>query len=114
MHLSATSIIGNEVVGMGREVLGEVEDLMINVSSSRVEYAVVSFGGFLGLGEKLFAVPLAALTVDTAEKCFVLPVDEEKLKNAPGFERSNWPDTANLEWRDQVNAYYANTPGADG
>lgn len=112
MHLSATSIIGNEVVGMGREVLGEVEDLMIDVSNSRVEYAVVSFGGFLGLGEKLFAVPLAAMTLDTNEKCFVLPVAEEKLKNAPGFEKSNWPDTASQEWRNQIHAYYGTTPSA--
>jgi len=109
MHLSATSIIGNEVVGMAEEELGEVVDLMIDVSNARIEYAVVTFGGFLGLGEKLFAVPLAALTVDKIEKRFVLPIAEEKLRDAPGFDKSSWPDTANSKWLNQIHSYYGTT-----
>lgn len=106
MHLSATSIVGNEVQGMGRESLGLVEDVMIDTANGRIEYVVVSFGGLFGIGEKLFAVPLEALTLDTDAKCFILPVPEDKLKNAPGFDKNDWPDFANLEWCSHVRTFY--------
>ena len=109
MYLSATSIIGNKVLGLELEAL---EDLMVDLMTSRVEYAVVSFGGFLGIGEKLFAVPLAALTVNSDEECFVLPVAKDKLKYAPGFDKDDWPDSANQDWINRVHTYYGTGPSA--
>jgi hypothetical protein len=67
------------------------------------------FGGFLSLGEKLFAVPWSALKVDTQNKRFILDADEERLKNAPGFDTDNWPNMADATWGKSVHAYYGTT-----
>jgi hypothetical protein len=71
-----------------------------------VAYVVLSFGGFLGMGDKLFAVPPSALTVDRTEKCLVLNVDKERLKNAPGFDKNDWPDMAETTWTRRINEFY--------
>ena len=71
---------------------------------------VLSFGGFLGMGEKLFAVPWSALVLDTKNKRFVLDVDKERLENAPGFDANDWPDMANDAWEKTVNDYYGTQP----
>jgi hypothetical protein len=73
-------------------------------------YAVLSFGGFLGVGEKLFAVPWSALTLDTTNKRFILEVDKEQLKDAPGFDADQWPDMIDPVWSDQIHSYYGTKP----
>jgi len=83
---------------------------MIDIPSGRVAYAVLSFGGVLGMGNKLFAVPWSLLGVDEDKKCFVLNVDKTKLEKAPGFDKSNWPDMAETAWRSEVFRYYGATP----
>lgn len=92
--LSASSINGDEVVNKQGEDLGKIEDVMVDVDSGRVAYAVLSFGGFLGMGDKLFAVPWGALTVDADKKCLVLDESKDRLKEAPGFDKDNWPNLA--------------------
>jgi hypothetical protein len=68
-------------------------------------------GGFLGLGEKYFAIPWTALTSKAGEKGnLILNVDKEKLKNAPGFDKDNWPNMADRSWAEQVHAYYGVKP----
>ncbi len=104
--LSATTIIGDPVKNTARENLGKIEDLMIDLSSGRVAYAVLSFGGFLGVGNKLFAVPFRAMTLDTADKAFVLDVPKDRLKNAPGFDKDNWPDVSDAGYRSQIYSFY--------
>src|SRR5437870_2663834 len=79
--LAATTLIGDIVRNPAGENLGKVEDLMIDVDTGQVAYAVLSFGGFLGMGNKLFAVPWEALEVDFVEKNFLLDVEPETLKN---------------------------------
>lgn len=106
MYLSASSINGNSVRNGSGEDLGKIEDLMINTQSGSVEYAVLSFGGILGIGDKLFAVPMQALAVDADEEEFVLHESKERLEDAPGFDKDNWPDTADDKWQQQVRAYY--------
>ncbi|CAH1386944.1 PRC-barrel domain-containing protein [Candidatus Nitrotoga sp. M5] len=106
MLLSATSIIGDNVRNGAGEDLGKIEDLMVCTVNGSVKYAVLSFGGFLGMGDKLFAVPLETLTLNTAEKCFVMNVTKERLENAPGFDKDNWPDTASVEWQESISNYY--------
>ena len=108
--LSATSLIGDGVRNPAGEDLGGITELMIDLSTGRVAYAVLSFGGFLGLGDKLFAVPWDALTVDTDEKKFVLDVNREQLENAPGFDQDNWPDMASPEWGRSIHDYYSLAP----
>lgn len=106
--LSASTMIGDDVLNPAGEDLGEIKELMIDVESGRVAYAVLSFGGFLGLGDKLFAIPWAALTLNADEHAFILNVDKEVLKNAPGFDKDHWPQTADYEdgWLEDVYEYY--------
>jgi sporulation protein YlmC with PRC-barrel domain len=106
MLLSASSITGDGVRNHVGEDLGQIEDLMIDVNNGKVAYAVLSFGGFLGLGDKLFAVPIEAMTVDTDDKCFVLSESKERLEKAPGFDKDNWPNFADTQWQSQVRSYY--------
>ena len=89
--LAADTLTGDKVVNLQNEDLGKIEHLMIDLGTGRIAYAVLSFGGFLGMGDKLFAIPWSALTVDTLEKRFILKVDKELLKRAPGFDKEQWP-----------------------
>jgi hypothetical protein len=75
-----------------------------------VAYAVLSFGGILRMGNKLFAVPWSAVTVDEDQKCLVLNVDKQTLEKAPGFDKDNWPDMDNAAFRSDVFRYYGATP----
>lgn len=104
--MGADTLIGNDVCNRMNEDLGEIKEIMIDVPSGRVAYAVLSFGGFLGLGDKLFAVPWSALKLDTTNKRFVLDVTKERLKTAPGFNKDAWPDMASPTWIKDVHAYY--------
>ena len=104
--LSSSSIIGTSVKNFKREDLGEIQDLMIDPQSGRVLYAVLDFGGFLGIGDKYFAVPLQAFSIDRVNELFSLDIDKERLENAPGFDKDNWPSTADNTFLDTVYGYY--------
>jgi sporulation protein YlmC with PRC-barrel domain len=104
--MSASTICGDAVVNGAGEDLGKIEELMIDLDTGRVAYAVLSFGGFLGIGDKLFAIPFEALALDTDEHRFVLDVPREKLERAPGFDKSRWPDFADPRFGQQVYGYY--------
>lgn len=109
--LSATTLINDEVKNSAGDDLGKIEDVMLDVDNGRISYAVLSFGGFLGMGEKLFAIPWRALDLNTEEKCFYLNnVDQKQLENAPGFDKNNWPNMADPEWSRTVHDYYNVTP----
>lgn len=108
--LSASSLEGDSVRNPAGEDLGKIEEIMIDIPSGRVGYAVLSFGGFLGMGNKLFAVPWNAFTIDEENKQFVLNVDKKVLENAPGFDKDNWPDMANPDFGKQVYGHYGYTP----
>ena len=108
--MGAGTLIGNDVCNPEYESLGTVKEIMLDMRSGQVAYAVMSFGGFLGMGEKLFAVPWSALVLDTKNKRFVLDVKKERFENAPGFDANNWPDMANKEWETTIRDYYAPKP----
>ena len=110
--LSATTIIGEKVVNPEGEQLGILKELMIDLEGGHIAYAVLSFGGFQGMGDKLFAIPWEALTIDTEEHAFILEVDKEVLKNAPGFDKEHWPDNAQYEagWLLDIYEYYGYSP----
>jgi uncharacterized protein YrrD len=93
LFLTAKKINGDKVINMAGEHLGKIEDLMIDLENGRVAYAVLSFGGFLGLGNKFFAVPWEALSVRPHEHSFVLNVSKEILEKAEGFDKDDWPVT---------------------
>src|SRR5690242_13286870 len=104
------SVIGARVINNVSENLGTIEDLIIDVRDSRVAYAILSFGGILGMGDKHFAIPWEALNLDLSEKVAVLDIDKDRLKNAPGFEKDNWPDMADEAWRNQVRGHFGEGP----
>lgn len=92
------------------ESLGQVDEIMIDIPSGRVAYAVLSFGGVLHMGNKLFAVPWNALKVDEDQKCFILDVDKRTLESAPGFDKDNWPDMADTTWGTGIFKHYGAMP----
>ena len=104
--MGARTLAGNKVVNAANENLGEIKDIMLDVQRGRVAYAVLSFGGFLGMGDRLFAIPWRALTLDADRKCFILNVDKERLKAAPGFDKDHWPAMADMRWADELHQYY--------
>lgn len=108
--LAASKLAGDRVVNRQGEDLGKIEDLMIDLDRGRIAYAVLSFGGFLGLGDKLFAIPWQALSVDAAEKRFTLGLDKSLLERAPGFDKNHWPDMADPAWGAQLYGYYGYKP----
>lgn len=111
--LSASTLIGDKVRNTKGEDLGSIEDFMIDLSNGCVAYAVLSFGGILGMGDKLFAVPWNALSLNQREKVFILNIDKERLKNAPGFDKKNWPDTSDRIWQTEVQRFYDSPPSWD-
>lgn len=104
--MSASTLSGDKVENRAGENLGKIEEIMIHVPTGKVAYAVLSFGGFLGVADKLFAIPWQALELDEERKCFILDVAKEKLENAPGFDKDNWPDMADAEWSKGIFDFY--------
>lgn len=110
--MSASTLIGDGVYNLQDENLGDVKEIMLDMRTGKVAYAVLSFGGFLGMGEKLFAVPWAALTLDTENRRFTLDVNKERLESAPGFDKDSWPDMADPVWANGIHSYYGTAPSS--
>lgn len=107
----ASEMIGTQVENPQGEDLGKIEEIVIDPIDDTVAYAVLSFGGFLGLGEKYFAIPWNALQHKGEDgETVVLDVDKERLENAPGFNKNDWPDMANRSWGQGIHAYYDQQP----
>lgn len=111
--MSAETLVGNHVYNQKDENLGDIKQIMLDMRNGSVGYAVLSFGGFLGMGEKLFAVPWNALKLDTKKKRFVLNVLKDRLKDAPGFDKDHWPNMADQAWAREIHSYYGTRPHAD-
>jgi sporulation protein YlmC with PRC-barrel domain len=105
----ASKLEGMPVRNPAGEKLGSVHDLVIDVANGKVAYVAMSFGGILGFGEKLFAVPFNQLKFEHGqdEMHFVIDVSKERLKNAPGFDKSNWPNFADPHWSEHIDKYYS-------
>jgi sporulation protein YlmC with PRC-barrel domain len=112
--MGADTLIGDDVVNAAEETLGEVKEIMLDMQTGQVAYAVLSFGGFLGMGDKLFAVPWQALHLDTVNHRLVLNVDKDTLSKAPGFDKDSWPDMSDVQWADSVHAFYGMDPRQGG
>jgi len=108
--LSASTISSDRVKNAAGDDLGKIEDVMIDVDSGRIAYAVLSFGGFMKVGNKLFAIPWQALRLDAVNKQFVLNVDKSVLEKAPGFDKDNWPDMADPTFGNNIYRHYGYKP----
>ena len=105
-RLTATSIIGDSVENRKGDDLGKIEELMVNLESGKVEYAVVQSGGVLGVGKKLFAIPFEQLQINEDKEIFILDRDKDYVKNSPGFDPSHWPGTNDHDYFNNVNSYF--------
>ena len=108
--LGASTLIHDRVVNLAGEDVGRIEELMVDVISGRVVYAVLSFGGLLGFGGKLFAMPWSAITVDEAKRRFLVNVSKHALELMPGFDREHWPDLSDLDYANGVYRQWGVTP----
>jgi len=104
----ATKIKGMDVRNADNQNLGSVDELVLDVSKGHVRYVALSFGNAFTGGNKLFAVPISAITLNHAnDKTFLtLHVSQEALKNAPGFDKSRWPDMADPNWAKDIDTFY--------
>ena len=114
-YVQASRLIGMEVRNDNQDKLGKIEDLAIDQNTGKVRYAVLSFGGLTGLGDKLLPMPWNALkTVSTAgttagttlETYVLLNVDKDTLQKAPSFEKGQWPDFNNQKWLVAIDDFY--------
>jgi sporulation protein YlmC with PRC-barrel domain len=108
--VKASDVIGTSVVDPQDESLGEIKELVIDPATGRVSYAVVSFGGFLNMGEKLFAIPFSTFKHNVTTNKYVLNVSKEHLKEAPGFDSNHWPTMSDEKWNRDVHEYYEGAP----
>ena len=104
--LSSSSINGTKVVDYDGKHIGEIKDLMVDLENGHVLYAVLSFGGFMGIGDKYFALPWRSLRVNTVDEVIEVDISEDQLKNAPGFDKDNWPETEDYSFTDRVYQHY--------
>lgn len=102
----ASKIIGADVYDMQDRKIGDIKDVVIDPQRGSIDYAVLGFGGAMGVGTKYFAVPWKSLQANAEGKRYVLNVDKEALKNAPGFDKNNWPDMANQHWASDVERFW--------
>ena len=108
--VKASNIVGKDVRNPQGESLGDIKEIVVDPMSSRIAYAVVSFGGFLGMGEKLFAVPFSSLKYNIEKDEYTLDTPKEVLKSAPGFDADHWPRMSDEKWNRDVYSYYKRPP----
>ncbi len=108
--LTANTLTGNRVVNHADETLGHIEEIMLDTELGLIAYAVMASGGFLGLSERLFAIPWSAMTLDPVRGCFVMNASKDYFDHAPGFDKDHWPSMADTEWHEDVHQYYGIRP----
>jgi sporulation protein YlmC with PRC-barrel domain len=108
--MATSTLDGNRVMSSDGEHVGKISDIMLDVRSGRIAYAVLSEGGFLGMGTTLHAIPWNALTLDTDEKCFLVDIAAQRIKDEPGFDKDHWPSMADVTWGSELHRYYNRNP----
>ena len=111
--MSAGPLTGDDIFVLIGEEIGVLKEIILDMHAGRVGYAVLSVGGMRGMGEKLFAVPWQALTLDAANKRLILDIDKNRLEAAPGFNKDDWPDMADSAWELGIHNYYGTRPYQD-
>lgn len=107
--MSASSLNGEDVKNVKDESLGEIKDIMLDMKNNSIAYYVLSFGGLFGLGDKYFAIPPEAMKLNTKEGEFILNIDKDRLKDAEGFDKDNWPNMADPTFRSNLYKNYGMT-----
>jgi sporulation protein YlmC with PRC-barrel domain len=101
-----SDLLGYDVRNPDGEDLGAIEDIMVDWRQDRLAYAILSFGGILGMGEKWFVIPLDQLTLDPLNQRLVVAIEPERLQNAPGYDPNVLPDTSDPNWDEEIRNYW--------
>lgn len=104
--VKTSEVIDRDVKNRLNENLGKIEEIVLDKNKGNVRYVVLSYDRFFGLSNKFFAIPWPALDYDANEDCFRLDIDKEKIKNAPSFDKDNWPNMADNTWGQNLYNYY--------
>jgi sporulation protein YlmC with PRC-barrel domain len=104
-------IVGSKVMNLQGETLGKIADLVVDVDTGRILYAILDFGGFLGFEEKRFPVPWASLAALPSEGTFFFNQTKAQLEKAPAFDRKNVPNMGDMQWGANVFKYYGAPAG---
>jgi hypothetical protein len=105
-HILATTVKGTDVYNADGEHLGHIDDIVLDKASGQAEYAIMSFGGFLGIGEKFHPLPWPSLTYDPALAGYVVNVTREQLEQAPSYDLMEEPDWSDPEYAQRLRGYY--------
>lgn len=108
--ISASKVTGTSVYNTEGDLLGEIHDVMIDKVSGKIAYAVMSFGGFLGVGEQYHPLPWAALKYDTRQGGYVVGITKEQLQGAPVFARDAQPAWGDRVYEKRIHDYYGTAP----
>jgi sporulation protein YlmC with PRC-barrel domain len=108
--MAASTLKGTTVISSDGADVGKISAIMLDVRSGRIAYAVLSEGGFLGMGTSLHAIPWNALTLDTDAECFHVSIAVQRIKDDPGFDKDHWPSMADASWGTTVHRYYKRDP----
>lgn len=108
--IRAKKVIGTNVKSPSGEKLGEVEDIVLDKQSNQIMFAIVGFGGVLGMGEKFHPVPWSTLDYDKEESSYIVNLTKEQLKAAPADSMEELTRNDGLAYRDKTYAYYKAKP----
>jgi hypothetical protein len=108
--MAASTLGGTQLISSDGAEVGKISNIMLDVRSGRIAYAVLSEGGFLGMGTNLHAIPWNALTLDTDGECFHVSIAAQRIKDDPGFDKDHWPSMADASWGTTVHRYYNLAP----
>jgi hypothetical protein len=105
----ASKVNGTPVFNPERERIGHIEDVAIGKREGRVAYAVLSFGGFLGIGEKFHPLPWSMLEYDTEKNGYIVSLSKDELSQAPAYSKDELVDLGDTDerYREQIHTYYA-------
>ena len=107
--ISSERVEGTTVYATNGDKLGSIDDLMIDKISGQVCFAVLEFGGFLGIGTDRYPVPWSMLDYDTTREGYVVPLDKEKIKQAPRYAKDEVLDY-DPDYSRNINSYYGVGP----
>ncbi|WP_292443751.1 PRC-barrel domain-containing protein [Methylibium sp.] len=108
--MSAGTLCGDRVVNRGGELLGTVSELLLDVDRGCIAYVVMAYGGFMGLGERLFALPWSALELNVERGWLILDAERSTFDTAPAFDKQHWPSTPDAQWHRDVHRHYGSIP----
>lgn len=105
-HIRATTVNGTDVFSANGEHIGHIDDIVLSKTKGSAVYAVMSFGGFLGIGERYHPLPWQSLSYDETRGGYVVSVTREQLEGAPSYQRGSDPDWNDPDFASRVSRHY--------